>query len=728
MRHPLKPYSHRWMACAWLFILHCSLFISPVGAQVGTWRAYMAYQEPQQIVNGGHQLFVRASDNLYSYNLNDQSITTYDKVSNLSDNGINLIAWNNAANRLIIVYSNSNIDLMDAQGNITNISAIYSKSMTQDKTIHGIYVNDVYAYLNTGFGVVKINMQRGEVSESYILNRNAISMGIADGYIYIKTRDTFNRVDYDIDNSTLSPGTVVSDVVVEYAGSGNNKRPLKKTVVIEGNHRALMTHNLIDPHSWEYTESVPAGIYNADNTDWDTYHELVATLKPDGPAYNYFNFMQFNNGRLYTTGGGWRDGTQFFRPGCAQILDRDDNWECITNLQPMEGARFIDATSMAIDPNDNSIIYVSTCGTGLYKLQNGELVKNYTPSNSPLNSSSGDSPDYVRVEGLCFDNDGLLWMSCSSHNSKGNMVLSLNTKTEEWNTYDDELLYNNGNRLRILRSTTIDLDGNIWMANDHHDMACLIKINPTTGRIQRFADFVNQDGVTYTVFSVHGMVFDRDQNLWVGTDKGLFMFDHEQQQNPELGMTQIKVPRNDGSNYADYLMTGVDISAITIDGADRKWLGTDGGGVYLISADNMEQLHHFTTSNSKLISNHIESIAIDDATGIVYFGTNQGLCSYQADATAASIDMTKDNVYAYPNPVLSTYNGLISVVGLSFDADVKILSASGKLVAEGRSNGGTFTWDGRDRQGHRVASGIYMVATAKSDGSKGVVAKIAFVN
>jgi hypothetical protein len=128
-----------------------------------------------------------------------------------------------------------------------------------------------------------------------------------------------------------------------------------------------------------------------------------------------------------------------------------------------------------------------------------------------------------------------------------------------------------------------------------------------------------------------------------------------------------------------------------------------------------------------LLSDNVESIAINHETGEVFIGTDQGLCSYMSDATNAEVSMVKDNVYAYPNPVVSGYDGLITIVGLSLDADVKILSVSGQLVAQGRSNGGTFTWNGRDRQGRRVASGVYMVATATSNGEKGVVCKIAIV-
>ena len=99
-----------------------------------------------------------------------------------------------------------------------------------------------------------------------------------------------------------------------------------------------------------------------------------------------------------------------------------------------------------------------------------------------------------------------------------------------------------------------------------------------------------------------------------------------------------------------------------------------------------------------------------------------------SDASEPAETMTKDNVYAYPNPVRPDYNGLVTVTGLTLNADVKIVTTNGTLVAEGRSNGGTFTWDATDQKGRRVASGVYMVQTATADGKKGTVCKIAVVN
>ena len=202
----------------------------------------------------------------------------------------------------------------------------------------------------------------------------------------------------------------------------------------------------------------------------------------------------------------------------------------------------------------------------------------------------------------------------------------------------------------------------------------------------------------------------------------------DQINNTKPVFTQIKVPRNDGTDYADYLLNGIDITCVAVDGANRKWFGTQGDGVYLISSNHLTQIHHFTADNSPLLSNNIESIAIDGNSGEVYFGTENGLCSYLSDATEPAKTMTKNSVYAYPNPVHPDYNGPITITGLTYDADIKIVTASGILVNQGRSNGGIYRWNGTDRSGKRVSSGVYMVQTATQEGKKGTVCKIVIVN
>ena len=221
---------------------------------------------------------------------------------------------------------------------------------------------------------------------------------------------------------------------------------------------------------------------------------------------------------------------------------------------------------------------------------------------------------------------------------------------------------------------------------------------------------------------------DKNGDMWVGTNVGPLLLSQNNIDEENPTFTQVKVPRNDGTNYADYLLSGVDISCIAVDGGNRKWFGTYNNGIYLISDDNIQQLQHFTSENSKLLSDNITALAINNESGEVFIATDKGLCSYMSDATQPSETIEKDNVYAYPNPVRPDYTGLITVVGLTANADVKIVTSNGALVAQGRSNGGTFTWDGKDLSGKRVASGIYMIETATEKGGKGTVCKIAIVN
>ena len=302
------------------------------------------------------------------------------------------------------------------------------------------------------------------------------------------------------------------------------------------------------------------------------------------------------------------------------------------------------------------------------------------------------------------------------------------TKDGKWeNHYQQELSNTSNVSYSGLRSMIIDSRGLLWFVNSHWSNPALFCYDMSSNVLMKYNTFVNQDGTSYEVTNVYCVCEDLEGNIWMGTNQGPFMVQKSEVGQASVTFQQIKVPRNDGSDYADYLLSGVSTSSIAVDGGGRKWFCTNGAGAFLISADNLTQLQYFTTANSKLLSDNITSVSINNETGEVFFLTENGLCSYMSDASVSNSSMSKDNVYAYPNPVTPDFTGLITIVGLSLNADVKILSPSGKLIAEGRSNGGTFTWDGCDRDGKKVASGVYMVATATSDGSKGTVCKIAII-
>lgn len=210
--------------------------------------------------------------------------------------------------------------------------------------------------------------------------------------------------------------------------------------------------------------------------------------------------------------------------------------------------------------------------------------------------------------------------------------------------------------------------------------------------------------------------------VWIGTNRGPIICTNYRDIN-NLRCTRIIRTNEDGEPY--YLLDGEQINAIAVDGGNRKWIATNNSGVFLVSEDGMETIANFTTANSPLPSNQINSLAINQITGEVFIGTEKGLVSYMGDATEGSEDYS--DIYAYPNPVRPEHNDRVTIVGLMADSNVKITDMKGNIVYQGKSAGGTFTWDCRKRGGRRVATGIYLVLSATPEAKESVVTKIMVV-
>ena len=690
------------LPCLLLSIVNCQLSTAHA-ATIGTWKAYLAYHDVTEIETAGNIMYVLASDGLYTYNKDDNSLQTFDKTNGLSDCAIAHIAWNSQAKRLVIVYKNANIDMMDEKGNVYNLSDYYTKAMTEDKTVYSIDNFGAYAYLSTAFGVMKVNVKDIEISDTYNL-----------GF----------RVDY-----TYLEGDYI------YAASSSR-----------GLYRGLQTDNLLDKNNWERV-----GDYTSRNKTIDPEgKELVETLLPGGPKYNNFGFMRLINGKLYTCDGG-------SAPACIQILDIDkDEWQIYNDedIKEKTGLKFEDIYCVDVDPLDEKHVFAGS-RKGLYEFYDGEFVNHYNDKNSIIETAFAYNPEtgkadreYEIISGLKYDTEGNLWM-INAYGADQSLIKYTTNKTFEsfdkqdlkrWN--DKKFVWNEEknkweekNWLRTctdLREIFTDSKGRMWFGNNSWTAQIVYSYDYKNDKLTTYDYFVNQDGKVLDtnsgLWAFSCVVEDLDGNIWLGANMGPLVLEPSQIDAEDPVVTQVKVPRNDGTNYADYLLDGVNISAIAIDGAGRKWFGTPGNGVYLISRDNYTQLQHFTQENSGLLSDNIESIAINNDTGEVFFGTSNGLCSYMSDVIAPSESMSKNSVWAYPNPVRPDYTGPITITGLTYNADVKIVTTNGVLVAKGRSNGGIFVWDGNDLKGKRVASGIYMVETATETGGKGTVCKVAIVN
>lgn len=472
-----------------------------------------------------------------------------------------------------------------------------------------------------------------------------------------------------------------------------------------------------------------------------SYRESAGALVPGGerlgnygPRRDLCYYMRYVGDRLLVAGGRHDPYDLVHYPGTISCYE---NGEWITfqedGIRDVTGVLYRDITCVAQDPSDPTHHFASAGGTGVYEFRDFQFVKQYTYKNSPLLSviSSASMAYYVRMDGMNFDADGNLWMV---NNSMKDTILRVMKNDGTWNAF----YFDGLKQAPTCEKTMFDSKGRLWVASrrtvSFHTAGLLAfdyngTVDNTSDDISRYRTAVtNQDGTSYTLGGVYAMAEDMDGAIWIGTASGLFVIsDPDEWFDNDFHITQIKVPRNDGTNYADYLLSETPVTAIAVDGANRKWIGTESNGIYLVSPDGIETIHHFTTENSPLFSDNIYSIAPNTTTGEVMIGTDQGLISFQSEATAPASELKEDNIKIYPNPVRPEHNGNIVLSGLTADADVKVTTVNGQVVASGISVGGTFVWDGRNLRGQRVASGVYYFMIATSNGKTGIVGSVVVI-
>lgn len=671
---------------------------------IGEWNVYPSYMDATQCVVLGSVVYTRTAGNLFSYDTEDESVMLYNSMEHLNDVQITRIAACPEAKRVILVYQNSNIDLLDNEGRITNLSSLKDKSLA-GKAVNAITIEGVNAFLCTGFGMVKVDMKEGVIRDTYTLGLNVKDMLFKDGKPFLATSDNKVLTIKEGENWHLSANWIAS-----------NETTIKE----------------ITSQQPEYIHA--GGLYwRAEGMkglmgykDKEGKKELAkGPIQPNSPVRDLFYRMNYVGDRLLIAGG---INTPFaiYNPATAMIYE-DGIWSYLDEETPAKDYPKLhhwNTTHLTQDPNDPEHHYASPYRTGLYEYRKRKLVKIWSLDNSPIQQIGNLGANYTSAYAPTYDDEGNVWVL----NALTDTIVRILQPNGKWQrlyfeeiantpTPDDYLFTNSGVKFIVSRRGDgrgfFGFHTNGTLGNTRDDKHILR------------TDITNQDNTVYDLSEFYCMTEDLDGRIWCGTIGGLFVInDPRTYFDDSFRFEQVKIARNDGSGLADYLLNGVSISCIAVDGANRKWIGTQGNGLYLVSPDGQEMLAHFMKEDTPLLSNNIQCLAIHPTTGTVMIGTDMGLCSYVSDATMAEEELKEENIIAYPNPVTPDYNGPITIKGLSFDSEVKVCSTSGQLVWSGRSNGGTCTWNGLNKQGKRVASGIYHVIASNAEGKKAVVTRI----
>ncbi len=454
--------------------------------------------------------------------------------------------------------------------------------------------------------------------------------------------------------------------------------------------------------------------------------------KPDGPGMSDNSDILAVGDDFYAVGSG-RNGSYNNSNNLARFsVLHDGEWQTVAASSTAVG---LDPVYLAQNPTTGDV-YLSTWGTGFYHLENYDFGERYTLDNSPLLPAYSS---HVRTDAMVVDKDQNLYViNCSV--GKG---LIVRTKDGEWYSYD----YAIGNTTHSCNAILATSNGNIWVASSRMGSNCVVVFNingtpetddddlfmSTRSAHETYSQCVGtfsltdaSSGETLGTYAT-ALAASADGSVWVGTSMGILVTNDNSSclKNGSITLNRIKVPRNDGTNLADYLLDGQYIYDIKVDGADRKWIATD-NGVYLVSPDGTETIHHFSASNSPLPVDEVKGVEIRSTDGEVFFSTSSGLVSYHGDATSPA--SKQENIKIFPNPASpSASPGYVSMTGFEDDAQILITDVAGHSVYRTSSLGGLARWDFHRENGGRVASGVYIVWATNSEGKNEVVGKIMVV-
>ena len=398
---------------------------------------------------------------------------------------------------------------------------------------------------------------------------------------------------------------------------------------------------------------------------------------------------------------------------------KEESWNNISksDLPALDSMR--DVVSIAVDPDNAGHVYLGTLGAGLVELSNGALTNIWNETNSSLQSRGDASYHWVGIYGMAYDEEGNLWMTnCYAHNP-----LVVRKKDGTWSSFSFTGIVTTPTIGQVI----VNRYKQKWMVLARGGGLLVFDENGTWGTGDDLKKKLTSGEGNGNLPSneVVCLAEDKDGEIWVGTDKGIAVFYCPEQVFSSSGCEAQQIYIEQDGHTQLLLETEV-VTAIAVDGANRKWIGTMNSGVYLMSTDGTQQLEHFTKDNSPLLSDEIRSIVIHPKTGEIFFGTADGIISYRNDATEGLEDYT--DVYVFPNPVQPGYEGPIAITGLVENADVKITDINGGLVYQTKALGGQAIWYGKNFKGENAHSGVYLVFCTNEDGSKTFITKILKVN
>ena len=755
--------------------------------KVGQWLDHLSYDYANSVVKVGDKVYFSNGSGVATYNTGDNSIEKLTKIDGLSDVGVQMLRKNDYNNSILVIYDNTNIDVIDNSDKIVNIADIKRKLITGKKTINEVYFKGKYAYISCGFGIIVFDTDKLEIKDTYYLGNATANLEVYqvtsnDTAIFAATP---NGVFYGNKNSNLSfyqnwkslnAGLPVGpyNAIVNYNGK-----------IITNYSELLKSNTDFKDTLYEYTQAGWAtytlninhkGVSNKKLYDYSKYNKLlildqwgIAAFDALGTRINYITNYGFDFSRINDVF--YENNSVFWVADYFHGLIKSGGavWK------PNEKIRINGPENNYVNDLDIKDGLLAVAPVNLGDVYNSQYVK-YKPNifeNGGWRSLRSIIPDsLIDINAVAIDPNDKNHIAFAGMSS-GIIDVQSNQLKAVYKYGNSPLIgYNGGNDVRVT-GVSFDKNSNLWASITLGKKCITVRKPNNTWTLLNFEQFVVQPTISKIIFDkydqawivlprniglmvykdvnglsqpnssntkflssvvgngklpsqdVHSICEDKEGHIWLGTAKGVAVF-----YNPENVFTtsnwdcqQILIEQD---GYVQILLENDIISAIAVDGVNQKWIGTQSSGVYCLSSDGQKEIYHFTQENSPLYSNTIKDVVVDEISGDVFIATDKGIQSFRTSIIKGFEDYSK--IHTYPNPVRPGYSGNVYVKGLVDESEVKITDVSGNLVWSTKSQGGQIEWNLKTFSGTKASSGVYLIYCATATGEQSATTKLLIIN
>ena len=720
---------------------------------LGTWRTHLSFHHITSLTFGNSMVFAAGDHGVMVLDQRDNSFSTYSKINGLNGTSVSFVDYDLQTKQLLITYTDGQFDIVTAESEIVGFDPAKNSSVTGSKSINHIFIADAVAYLAADYGVIVFDMNRMLVKETWrglgeagqalkvfqstILGDSiflATENGVIAGALKDNLQDFNNWKRFDggefngpVQHITNFNGTVYSGVNTVGLFKYDNAQWVKTSflqgssfvsihssednlfVAEENGLFKLTTSDNLTQITDQFIDRPNFASEDINGKIWigDGINGLVTnasgsfvSLIPNSPSGDMTFYLTYHNKTIYALAGGYSSSNAAAALGNSGSIDsfRDGLW-----VNEESSAR--DLTAIAFEENSGKV-FISSFGYGVEArdAQDNSIVFNET--NSPLINTNPPGP-FVNVPSLAAGEGGV-WVT----NYASPKPLHFLGSDNNWKSFSFPF-----ETSKYPLKLAVDLYGSVWMGLDPLQGGGILVFNEKDNASVLLTEETGLGGLPSN--SVNAITIDRNGFVWIGTDLGVAYFNEPM--SVFSGKVNAVKPIFDGR----FLLRDDKVTAIAVDGGNRKWIGTE-RGLWLFNDSGEELIHNFTANNSPLHSDVIRAVEVNGESGEVFISTDEGLLSFRSDATDSNEGF--ETVKVFPNPVTSDFVGSIGITGLATDALVKISDINGKLVWQTRANGGSASWNLQDINGRRPSTGVYIVFAVTDDGRDSVVAKIAFVD